>query len=135
MAEKPIFLFVFSAVRNDICFYILIFKNKGIFFRKSLDFCNDLCGIDKVDDENAKEHPDKKRKSKILRKPFKPFDYMRMNKKVINCAHNCPKEREKRTDDATDISEVFGIIPKPDFEKFNAENPRNVFNSRHTQRH
>ena len=81
-----------------------IADNDIIFLRKMLQPHGQIAGVGDIDEENAVEHPNEKRKSQIPGKPVQAVEHAGMDEKVINSAQSRPEKGKQGTDETLHIS-------------------------------
>ena len=101
--EPVVFLISFVGSKNMVlqCF---IADNDIIFLRKMLQPHGQIAGVGDIDEENAVEHPNEKRKSQIPGKPVQAVENVGMDEKVINSAQNRPEKGKQGADKPLHIS-------------------------------
>ena len=80
-----------------------------------------------IDQKDAKEKANKKGKGQIMGKPKQRTKNGRVNKKIIDGAHNTPCKRKTRTNDSLNVSPFTAIVPETDVKPLQRNDACNIF--------
>lgn len=98
-----------------------------VFFGKRSNLRNDVGGINEVNQKDAKEKANKKGKGQIMGKPKQRTKNGRVNKKIIDGAHNTPCKRKTWTNDPLNVSPFVAIVPETDVKPLQRNDACNIF--------